>query len=155
MYKLEIFNLDKSHVNEFIDMRITLFKELGEVNENDDIISLSKSTKNYFLSNIGRSLLCWGIKVDNKIVAIASLNLFYRIPYLENLSGKEGYILNIYTLPNYRQKGMAGKLLNTIIDYAKENGFGRLWLNSSEQGKSVYVRHGFETVDNVMELYIN
>lgn len=60
------------------------------------------------------------------------LNLFSRIPYLGNISGREGYILNIYTLPNYRKKGMAGKLVNTIIDYAKENEIKRLWLNSSK-----------------------
>ena len=49
---------------------------------------------------------------------------------------------------------MAGKLVNTIIDYAKENEIKRLWLNSSKQGKSVYTRHGFEEVENVMELYL-
>ena len=152
---MKVLSLDKSYVNDFIDMRIALFRELGEVSEADDIAQLIQSTEKYFFSNIERNLLCWGIEVDDKIVSIASLNLFSRIPYLGNLSGREGYILNIYTLPNYRKKGMAGKLVNTIIDYAKENEIKRLWLNSSKQGRSVYTRHGFEEVENVMELYLN
>lgn len=151
---MKVFRLDKSHLNDFIDMRMTLFRELGEVSETEDITQLRLSTTQYFLDNIEQNLLCWVIEVDNKIVSIASLNLFARIPYMDNLSGKEGYILNIYTLPNYRKRGLAGKLVNIIIDYAKENEIKRLWLNSSEQGKSLYINYGFEEVENVMELYI-
>lgn len=149
---MKVFSLDKSHVNDFVDMRISLFKELGEVSATDDISQLSAATAEYFLSNIENNLLCWGIEVEDQIVAIASLNLFSRIPYLENLSGKEGYILNIYTSPNYRKRGMAGKLVKTIIDYAKVNDIKRLWLNSSEQGRPLYLSYGFEQVGNTMEL---
>lgn len=151
---MKVFRLDKSHLNDFIDMRITLFRELGEVSETEDITQLRLSTAQYFLDNAEQNLLCWAIEVDNKIVSIASLNLFTRIPYRDNLSGREGYILNIYTLPNYRKRGLAGKLVKIIIDYAKENEIKRLWLNSSEQGKSLYINHGFEEVENVMELYL-
>lgn len=133
---------------------MTLFSELGEVSEREDITQLRLSTSQYFLSNIEQNLICWGIEVDGKIVSIASLNLFTRIPYLDNLSGREGYILNIYTRPNYRKRGLAGRLVNIIIDYAKENEIKRLWLNSSEQGKSIYINHGFEEVENEMELYL-
>lgn len=151
---MKVFRLDKSHLNDFIDMRMTLFSELGEVSETEDTTQLRLATTQYFLSNIEENLLCWAVEVDDKIVSIASLNLFTRIPYLDNLSGREGYILNIYTRPNYRKRGLAGKLVNIIIDYAKENEIKRLWLNSSEQGKSLYISHGFEEVENVMELYL-
>ncbi|MGL4737430.1 MAG: GNAT family N-acetyltransferase [Cellulosilyticaceae bacterium] len=151
---MKVLKLDKSHLNDFVDMRISLFRELGEVSETEDIAPLRLSTMQYFLSHIDQDLLCWAVVVDEKIVSIASLNLFSRIPYLENLSGREGYILNIYTLPDYRKRGLAGKLVNSIIDYAKENEIKRLWLNSSEQGKSVYTSCGFEEVENAMELYL-
>lgn len=149
---MEVIILDKSHVSDFVDLRIALFRELGEISETDDIAELSVSTEEYFTANIGNSLLSWGIKDDERIISIASLNLFSRIPYLENLTGKEGYILNIYTMPNYRKKGMAGKLVNSIIDYAVKNEIKKLWLNSSDQGKSLYLDYGFEQVGNVMEL---
>ena len=89
---MKVISLNKSYVHDVVNMRIALFKELGEVSETDDITQLKSSTEDYFLSNIQSSLLCWGIEVDGKIVSIASLNLFSRIPYLENPSGKEGYI---------------------------------------------------------------
>lgn len=87
-------------------------------------------------------------------MSIASLNLFSRIPYLENLSGKEGYILNVYTVPTHRKQGMARMLINTIINYAKAHQIQRLWLNSSPQGRNIYENHGFQEVENVMELYL-
>lgn len=50
-----------------------------------------------------KDLISWGIFQRGKLVAIGSLCLFTRIPYNENLSGLEGYILNIYTFPQFRK----------------------------------------------------
>ena len=148
---LKICTLGVEHLNTFVDMRMALFRELGEISNNEDITELITSTRHYFTANIGENLLCWGIIVDEKIVSVASLCLFSRIPYKENLSGKEGYILNVYTLPEYRGEGMAKALINTIINYAKTNNLTKLWLNSSEEGERVYKNYGFEKVENAME----
>jgi GNAT superfamily N-acetyltransferase len=149
--RVQIFDMEQ--INVFINMRLELFRELGEISNNDNITELITATKEYFASNIGKNLLSWGIVFDGKIVSVASLCLFSRIPYHENLYGKEGYILNVYTLPSYRKRGMARKLINVIIDYAQENGIAKLWLNTSEQGKSTYTTCGFNDVTNAMERF--
>ena len=126
---MKIISLNKQHFKYFLNLRISLFKELKEINSKEDIEDLILSTKKYFFDNIEKNLLCWAIEVDDEIVSIASLNIFYRIPYAENLLGKEGYILNVYTLPSYRKKNMADTLIKVIIDYAKNNSIKKLWLN--------------------------
>ena len=65
-----------------------------------DTSDLELATKQYFLSHINKDLISWGIFQKEKLVAIGSLCLFTRILYKENLSGLEGYILNIYTSPH-------------------------------------------------------
>lgn len=151
---MKIISLNKTHFKYFLNLRISLFKELKEINSKEDIEELILSTKKYFFDNIEKNLLCWAIEVDNEIVSIASLNIFYRIPYAENLLGKEGYILNVYTLPNYRKKNMADTLIKVIIDYAKNNSIKKLWLNSSDEGKRIYLKNNFKEIENVMELYL-
>lgn len=149
-----ILQLDKKSVDEFCHLRIELFEELGEIHKDIDITELKSATKQYYMSHINNDLLCWGIFQERKLVSIGSLCLFSRIPYEENLSGLEGYILNIYTLPPYRKRGFANQILDMIIEYSKKNQINRLWLNSSEQGKRLYAQRGFVNKENEMELFL-
>ncbi|MDE7193153.1 MAG: GNAT family N-acetyltransferase [Oscillospiraceae bacterium] len=152
--KSDILRLDERSADDFWRLRIALFEELGEVNKNDDIAKLKAATKQYFLSHINNDLICWGIFQNEKLVSIGSLCLFTRIPYKENLSGAEGYILNIYTSPKFRECGFANKILDNIIEYSQKNNIKRLWLNSSEKGKKIYFKRGFVEKENEMELFL-
>lgn len=154
MIPRDIYQLNEKFVDDFCSLRIKLFKELGEIVENQDIFDLEKATRQYYLSHINKDLFCWGIFQDEKLVAIGSLCLFSRIPYAENLTGKEGYILNIYTSPQFRNRGYASYILDKIIEYAQKNSIKRLWLNSSEQGEKIYKEKGFCKKKNEMELFI-
>ena len=149
-----IVKLDKQSVNEFWQLRMELLKELEEINRKTDISELESATKQYYLSHINKDLISWGILHENKLVAIGSLCLFERIPYEENLNGLEGYILNIYTYPKFRKQKFANCILNEIINYASKIHVKRLWLNSSEQGKKLYVERGFIKKENEMELFL-
>ena len=80
--------------------------------------------------------------------------MFTCLPYIENLSGSEGYILNIYTLSKQSKRGYANQILYTLIKYSKQNNIKRLWLNSSEQGKNVYMKKGFTKKEDEMKLFL-
>lgn len=153
MKKTMIIQLDETSVDDFWRLRKGLFEELGEISQNTDISELKLKTEQYFLTHINRDLMSWGMLQEDKLVAIGSLCLFSRIPYFENLSGLEGYILNIYTLPQFRKCGLANQILENIIEYSRKNNIKKLWLNSSEQGESLYVKVGFVKKNNEMELF--
>ena len=138
----------------FLDLRLKLFYELQEIDKNDNIENLKNSTKEYYLKNIDKSLITYGIFEENKIVSIGSLCLFERIPYMENISGREGYILNIYTLLEYRKKGYGKQITEKLIEHSKEIGIKKLWLNASEEGKKIYLKLGFKEKNNEMEIFI-
>ena len=152
--KNEILLLDEKSINDFWRLRIELFEELEEVCKDTDFTQLELATKQYYLSHINKDLISWGIFQKGELVAVGSLCLFIRIPYNENLSGLEGYILNIYTSKQFRGNGFANQILDNIIAYSRKNNIKRLWLNSSEQGKRLYVKKGFIQKDNEMELFL-
>ena len=149
-----ILQLDEKFADDFWLLRKELFEELGEVSQNMDTSELKLATKQYFLSHVNKDLISWGIFQREKLVAIGSLCLFTRIPYNENLSGLEGYILNIYTAPQFRKRGYANQILDTIIEYSHKNKIRRLWLNYSEPGKRLYTEKGFTEKNNEMELFL-
>lgn len=151
---MNIIILDKKDVNQFWKLRLCLLRELGEISTETNLIDLEKSTKEYFLSNINKSLICYGVIDAHKIISIVSLCLFNRIPYSENLNGKEGYILNVFTSPEFRKQGLAKLLLQEIIKYANCHNIKKLWLNSSEYGKHLYSSLGFICKSNEMELIL-
>lgn len=150
----DVFPLDEKSVDDFCRLRIELFEELGEFPKGMDISELRSATEQYYLSHINKDLFSWGIEKNEKLVAIGSLCLFTRIPYKENISGLEGYILNIYTSVQFRKCGFANDILEEIIEYSKNNKIKRLWLNTSAQGKKVYFKRGFTEKDNEMELFL-
>lgn len=150
----DILQLDEKSVDDFWRLRIELFEELGEVRKGMDISELKSATKQYYLSHINKDLFSWGIYQKEKLVAIGSLCVFIRIPYKDNLGGLEGYILNIYTSPQFRKCGFANEILENIIKYSQRNNIKRLWLNSSEQGMKLYEEQGFIKKENEMELFL-
>lgn len=150
----KVIRLDSTQVNDFCKFRMELFEQLGEINEHTDIEKLKIYTRKYYLSHINKDLISWGVLYDGDIVAVGSLCIFSRIPYKENLTGTEGYILNVYTSTKFRKNGFASCILNEIINYASENKIKRLWLSASEQGKNLYYNFGFVNKDNEMELFL-
>ncbi len=85
----------------------------------------------------------WLVEVEGEAVACGTLALFVRPPYPGNLAGREAYLLNMYTLPAWRKRGMASALLDAMAAYAREQQLGKLWLHASDQGRALYERFGF------------
>ncbi|MDO4589239.1 MAG: GNAT family N-acetyltransferase [Fusobacterium sp.] len=146
----------ETNVEDFIRLRMELFKELGEIKEKEHryIEELRGETKNYFLQHIKKDLYCWFVEIDKKIVAVASMCIFCKIPYYNKPVGLEGYILNVFTTSDKRKRGLATKLIKEIIKFSENNSIRKLWLNSSEAGKNIYKSLGFMEKNNEMEYII-
>lgn len=77
---------------------------------------------------------------------------FYKVmPTYSNPQGKNAYIMNMYTRPAYRRKGIASKLLDLLIREAINRGIKKISLEATEMGKLVYRRYGFVPMENEME----
>ncbi|WP_256218372.1 GNAT family N-acetyltransferase [Bacillus sp. MUM 116] len=60
----------------------------------------------------------------------------------------------MYTVPEYRGKGLAKRLLENCIDESKKSGVKRIWLHASEDGEPLYRKMGFSNKDSEMELFL-
>jgi GNAT superfamily N-acetyltransferase len=63
-------------------------------------------------------------------------------PY--DLECRRATILNVYTYPEHRRRGIARKLMQTIIAWCKCEGFARVTLHASDEGRHLYESLGFE-----------
>ena len=57
--------------------------------------------------------------------------------------GRQGTVVNVFTEPQWRRRGIAGLLIKEIITWSKDEHLDRLLLHASDEGRSVYERLGF------------
>ena len=57
--------------------------------------------------------------------------------------GRQGTIVNVFTEPQWRRRGIAGLLIKEIITWSKIEQIDRLVLHASDEGRSIYERLGF------------
>lgn len=67
----------------------------------------------------------------------------------------KGYICDVFTLREYRRKGIQTKLIGECIKFAKEQNLEILKLSSDNlEAISIYKKYGFENDKLTMEYYI-
>ena len=59
--------------------------------------------------------------------------------------GRQGTIVNVFTEPQWRRRGIAGLLIKEILNWSRNEQIDRLVLHASDEGRSIYERLGFIT----------
>lgn len=136
-----------------IRFRIDLFEEMGLLEGETKKISFQKACEQYFSQYLpDNRYLSWIAENNGTIVAASGLVFLQKPPTPENTSGKEAYIMNMFTLPKWRNKGIASKLLVEMINFINEIGITLISLHTTEIGRSVYEEIGFIRIDTEMNL---
>ena len=63
--------------------------------------------------------------------------------------GREAIVLNVYTEPAYRRRGIARLLMEQVIAWVRANGIARLVLHASPDGRPLYEQLGFEATNEM------
>ena len=57
---------------------------------------------------------------------------------------RKASILNVYTEPDWRRRGIARQLMHTMIDWCRAEGFVHVDLHASKSGRPLYESLGFQ-----------
>lgn len=74
------------------------------------------------------------------------------MPTYHNPSGKKAYIMNMYTIPEYRRRDIAIKTLDMLIKDTKNKGITSISLEATDIGRPLYEKYGFIKMNDEMEL---
>lgn len=61
----------------------------------------------------------------------------------EIVLGPQAIVLNVYTEPAWRRRGLAAILMQRVLDWASANGVKSLVLHASDSGRPLYEKLGF------------
>ena len=62
---------------------------------------------------------------------------------------KRAVILNVYTEPEFRNRGIARQIMHTILAWVKERGLRAVNLHASDEGRHLYETLGFEATNEM------
>lgn len=88
----------------------------------------------------------------DRFVGAGGISYFRVMPTYHNTSGRKAYIMNMYTNPGYRRKGIACKTLELLVADAKEKGITAISLEATDMGRALYEKYGFVKINHEMEL---
>ena len=131
-------------INMLTDLRLVYLQEdLGVITDKQLI---QESLPGYYEKHLNKDLMVYIARDDEDIVACAFLLIVEKPMSPSFITGKTGTVLNVYTKPEYRNKGYAKKLMTMMLEDATAQDVSIIELKATEDGYSLYKSVGFEDV---------
>lgn len=87
-------------------------------------------------------------------VACATLCYKTYIPTPGHPTGRRAHLMNVYTAPAYRRRGLAQRLLTMLHREAAKRGVTEITLDATDEGRRLYESMGYAASDEAMYLDI-
>lgn len=126
-------------------LRLAMHHELEDLPEHADPTSQRDAIRRYFEETLSTGgFRAWVVEASGPLVACSGLVLFRRPPSRRNLTGWDGYLMNMYTEPGWRGCGLATALLRECVAYTRsQTPARRIRLHATAAGRPLYERAGF------------
>ena len=138
----------KEDIELLMSIRLEMLRKVNELSDNyvfsDEFIA---NSMRYFLE--GNQTTSIALE-KGKIVACASMSYIELMPTFSHPTGNRAHLMNVYTNADYRRQGVAHKLVQILIDEAKEKGVTEISLDATDLGRPLYESLGFCASDECM-----
>lgn len=143
--RIQIRKIGLGEVELLTTYRIAYLTEMqGEQNE-EYLLKLKDEFNEYFtqaltedrffafLAELNGEILSFGAMVIKKIPGDFNQSIYL-----------EGDILNMYTVPFARRKGISALILQQLLNEARERGISKVSLHTTKDGEKLYRKFGFD-----------
>ena len=128
---------------------------LDEVTEDPLPWQLEGSVRRFVWKHM-QDRTCLGVvaEEDGQVIADAVIYLFETMPDEVNIRGLTAMLYNVYTLPEYRGRGIMARMLPEVIRLAREAGAVELKMTAEKKAIPLYERMGFHVNDDAMKMVL-
>ena len=136
--------------------RIIVLRAANNLSADTNMSEVQKQSYEYYLKALKNNThIAYLVFNENSIVGSGGISFFQVMPTYHNPNGYKAYIMNMYTHPDYRRRGIAYKMLDILVNEAKIKDINAISLEATEMGRPVYEKYGFVQMKNEMELVYN
>jgi GNAT superfamily N-acetyltransferase len=140
--------------------RARMFQDMGDVPDNifEEFRAKSRDRLHHALTS--GEYIGWLASAKDapaKIIGGAGVQLRHALPHpftnpngeITVADGRHAIILNVFTEPDWRRRGVAALLMQHIIDWSRKERLDRLILHASDDGRQLYERLGFASTNEM------
>jgi GNAT superfamily N-acetyltransferase len=133
-----------------VDQRRGMFYDMGY---RDDLAldSMAARFRPWLLAQMNAGeYLAWLVTApDGSIAAGTGLWLMDWPPHMIGAGARRGNILNVYTVEQFRRRGLARQLMEAAIQWCRENRVDTIILHASSEGRALYESMGFAATNEM------
>lgn len=135
------------NINHLVRMRIEyLTEDYGSLTPEQEK-GLREVLPSYFTEHLGRDLMAYLAETESgEIVGCCFLLICEKPANPSFMRGKTGTVMNVYTAPEHRKKGIARRFMELLLAEAREQELDFVELKATDAGYNLYKSLGFEDV---------
>lgn len=94
---------------------------------------------------------CMVLLRGEEVIGMAWLATTRRVPHPRTFERASGDVQCVYVVPDARDRGLGGVLIEAVVSWARELGLERVTVHSSDRAVAAYSRHGFEASPRLLQ----
>ena len=140
-------------VETILHHRRSMFAEMGDGTE-AELDAMVESARTFIKAALqDGSYRAWLVEADGRVVSGGGVALVPYQPTPLDPEARRAYVLNMYTEPSHRRRGLAKLVLEAIVSFCRAQGLKAVLLHASDAGRPLYLQMGFEPT-NEMKLLL-
>ena len=143
-----------SHDRELLTrLRLEVLRAANGLEEDVDLSRPELESRRYYETCfLEDSHAAWLVFDGEEVVGTGAVSFYQVMPTYHNPSGKKAYIMNMYTRPDYRRRGIAHRVLELLTAEAEMRQIDAVTLEATAAGRPLYEAFGFTAMRDEMEL---
>ena len=138
-----------------VKLRMDYLLEEKKVQSISDAENIEMKLREYFAKWLPSNGFVAVIAGEGKeVYSTAFLSIVERPPRKAATSYLVGTVYNVFTYPKYRNKGIATKVMQALLEEAKRLDVASVDLMATESGKRLYEKVGFTKITNYTSIAV-
>lgn len=140
-------------LEKLMEWRMEVLRYVFAIPEKENTQNLYVANREYYQKSLpsGEHIAVF-TEMNGATVGCGGLCLYREMPSPDNPSGECAYLMNIYTREAYRGHGVGHRMVCWLVNYAKERGITKIYLETSACGRALYEDMGFRDMRDYMKL---
>lgn len=140
-------------LEELVRSRLMVLRAANGLDENTELPEVERESRAYYRKALeDGSHAAYLVYEGHVLVGTGGVSFFQVLPTCHNPSGRKAYIMNMYTHPGYRRRGIARRTLKLLVQEARSRGVAHISLEATRMGRPLYAACGFVPLPDEMEL---
>lgn len=150
--EIVIREADLSDLDFLVQQRIVVLRAVFDIEEHEDTTALENANRAYYEKALKEGTHVAALAFEGEaFVGCGALCLQDEMPSPDSPSGRTALIMNVYTPPEQRHRGVARRVVRWLMERAQKKGVDRVLLEATPDARPLYEDLGFVSAPDFME----